>query len=475
MRLITTAWACAAGALLLIQAACGSGVAPDSGTLARVEIAPSAVEVEELAPVALEARLFDAAGNEIDGVTIHWAVADPAIAQVTRDGVVTGRTAGESTQVSASAQGVDALADVKVLPRPVARVLITPDDVDLKHGEATSLTVVVLDRHDREIEDRPVTWSSSNSDIATVNSEGRVTAVRAGSVKIRATADGKTAEAAVDVLPPPVDRVEISPQSATLTVGGSRRFEATARASDGARLDGRTVTWSSADEAIVTIGSDGTARAISPGTTKVEARIEGKSASATVKVEQRAVDRVEISPKSATLKLGQSQAFEAVALDSDGAPLEGRSVSWSSSDPSVVSVDSRGIAQAVKEGKATIEARIDGKKASASISVSPPPVDRVEISPKSATLRIGRTQDFTATARAADGRELKGHSVSWISSNPLVASVDRNGRVRAILWGETTITATIDGKRATADVRVRSLFGRGNDRDDDDDDDDDDD
>ena len=165
-------------------------------------------------------------------------------------------------RVAASAQGMDAVATVKVLPRAVIRIRISPADVDLVEGQTANLSATLLDRSDREIEDRSASWSSSNTKVAQVDDKGRVTAVGKGSAKIRATADGKTGESVVSVAARPVDRVEISPTSTTLRVGQTRSFSATARASDDSRLDGRSVSWSSTNTSVVTINGEGLARAV---------------------------------------------------------------------------------------------------------------------------------------------------------------------------------------------------------------------
>lgn len=341
---------------------------PEAGNLARVEIEPGSVKVEVRSTVELEARLLDEAGNPVGGPDVHWSVEDSKIAEVSQDGVVTGRAVGK-TRVAASAQGMDAVANVEVTPRSVIRILVTPPDIDLLEGQTANLRAALLDRSEREIDDRSASWSSTNANVARVDSDGRVTAVRKGSAKIRATADGRTGEAVVNVAARPVDRVEISPSSVTLEIGQNRQFTATARASDGSRLEGRAVAWSSSNTKVVTIGNDGIARAVGEGSANVEARIEGKKASAAVTVRPPAVDRIEISPQSLTLRIGERRQLKATLKAADGSTLTGRTVTWSSSRPLVASVNSNGRVTGLTLGEAVITATSEGKTATAEVRV----------------------------------------------------------------------------------------------------------
>jgi serine protease len=111
---------------------------------------------------------------------------------------------------------------------------------------------------------------------------------------------------------------------------------------------------------------------------------------------------------------------------------------------------------AVAPGSATITATVEGINATAAITVANVPVAAVSVSPASAALPIGGTQQLTAAARSAAGAALTGRIVTWSSSAPGVANVSASGLVTAVTTGSVTITATVEGIQGTATMTVSS-------------------
>lgn len=165
--------------------------------------------------------------------------------------------------------------------------------------------------------------------------------------------------------------------------------------------------------------------------------------------------RVTVTPPSSTVDVGQTQSFTATALDQDGQPMSGAgSPTWSSSDPSVATIDAAGTAKALKAGSTTISATIAGKSGSATLTVEAS-VASVEVSPDSVSLAVGGSQAFTATPLDAAGQPLSGRAAAtWASSDPSVATISASGVVQAQKAGAATITATIEGHSGTARVVV---------------------
>jgi uncharacterized protein YjdB len=89
-------------------------------------------------------------------------------------------------------------------------------------------------------------------------------------------------------------------------------------------------------------------------------------------------------------------------------------------------------------------------------SAGPEPlvVDRVELSATSLTLGPSASQTLVATARTAGGAVVPNRSVAWTSSDNAIVTVSSGGQVVGVSLGTGTVTATIDGKSATASVAV---------------------
>ena len=213
---------------------------PDGGAVASVVIAPSKATVAVGSTAPLTAEALDASGKALAGVKIAWATGKPAVATVSSTGVVTGVATG-TVQIAASAQGKSAIAEVSVVPTPVASVMLTPTTRDLLVGQTMQLSAQPLDAQGNALDGRPVTFTTSNSTVATVNSAGLVTALASGSSIITATAEGKNSVATVTVTSVPVASVAVTPSTSSLVTGQTTQLSAEPRDASGTALAGRVV------------------------------------------------------------------------------------------------------------------------------------------------------------------------------------------------------------------------------------------
>jgi uncharacterized protein YjdB len=164
------------------------------------------------------------------------------------------------------------------------------------------------------------------------------------------------------------------------------------------------------------------------------------------------VTKVEMSPTSATVFVGKTSTFTATPKDVDGATVTGKSVTWTSSDQSIATV-SGGVVTALKAGGVTITAAVGSVQGTATVTVMTP-VATVDLAPTTATITIGGTSQLTATLKDAAGTVLTDRTITWTSDNDLIASVSSTGLVTSKSVGSATITATVEGKSATAKVDV---------------------
>jgi hypothetical protein len=155
-----------------------------------------------------------------------------------------------------------------------------------------------------------------------------------------------------------------------------------------------------------------------------------------------------VQPQGSTRQLGF------IARGANGVEVLGRTATWSSSNPAVVSVSATGMIEARAHGSAVVTATVDGKTGNTTVIV-PTEIDRVEMSRAVLTLSVGASEQLRATARGYDGGVLERGFV-WTSSNSAVAAVDANGRVTARGFGTATITATAEGKSGSVRVDVES-------------------
>jgi uncharacterized protein YjdB len=251
-----------------------------------------------------------------------------------------------------------------------------------------------------------------------------------------------------------VATVTVQPSSSSLAIGSNLPLQATARDVDGNVLVGRRIFFASNDESVATVTSDGVVTARAIGTAQIAASSEGQSAIAVVNVTQRPVATVTVLPTTAQLTVGGSVTLSAATFDLDGNLLTNRTVLWSSSNTNVATVDAQGTVQGRGVGSATISATSEGKTGSATANVTLVPVGSVTVAPTSFTLSVGQQALLTATVRDGAGNVLTGRTVSWSSDAPSIASVSQGGLVTAAAAGSAGITASLEGKSATALITV---------------------
>jgi uncharacterized protein YjdB len=215
----------------LVTASCGSAADTAAVTVTQlvemVTLSAASVSVPVGGTQQLAATALDSRGNPVSGAAFSWASSSGAVASVDPTGQVTGVAAGTAT-VTASSGGKSASASVSVsapAPAPVATVTVSPNPASVPTGSSMALTVVLRDASGNLLTGRSVTWSSSNTAVATVSAAGSVTGVAAGTATVTATSEGRSGTASLTVTQPPSSGSLNEPAGMTTFIreNGSRR------------------------------------------------------------------------------------------------------------------------------------------------------------------------------------------------------------------------------------------------------------
>lgn len=166
------------------------------------------------------------------------------------------------------------------------------------------------------------------------------------------------------------------------------------------------------------------------------------------------VASVEVTPSSATMNVGETRQLAAAPKNAAGILVSGKTTTWISSNTTVASVDATGLARGLSAGTATITATVDNKAGSSTLTVVALPVATVTLSPTTLAVAFSATGQLTATLKDASGNTLTGRTITWTSANTAVATVSASGLATGVAVGSTTVTATSEGKSATANVVV---------------------
>ena len=215
-------------------------------------------------------------------------------------------------------------------------------------------------------------------------------------------------------------------------------------------VDKLGLTWSSSDPSIVMVDVDGNLVAVSAGTAEVALSSEdGKlSASGVVKV---VVSPTGLTmPESLTLtEGGEPQSVTALVEPADATDY---TVTYTSSDDSIATVDAAGNVTPVAAGETEVIAEIADKGLTATCHVVvTPAVEALYLSENAVTLGIGKEETLALTA---EPEEVDVSAAVWASSDESIATVDDEGNVTAVAEGEATVTATLGGMEVTCEVTV---------------------
>ncbi len=432
---------------------------PGTGTSSRLVLSPKILTLRQNQVADFTAVGLAATGDTAT-VAVSWSVTSGSITDTsTSNGKHYGRyKAGSDTgKVKVTATGNPGGSDtavVTVTPVPVASVSVSPASVSAQVGQTVQLSATTKDSAGAVLTGRAVSWSSSNPSVASVSGSGLVTGLAAGSATLTATSEGQSGTAAIAVTTVPVASVAVTPASAGIQVGQTAQLTATPKDGSGNALSGRIVTWASSNASVATVNASGLATAVAAGSAMITATSEGQSGTSSITVTNVPVASVALTPASATIQVGQTQQLAATLKDASGNTLSGRAVSWSSSSPSVATVSGSGLVTGLATGSAAVTATSEGQSGTSSITVTTVPVASVAVTPASATIQVGQTQQLAATLKDASGNTLSGRAVSWSSSNSSVASVSSSGLVTGLAAGSAVITATSEGKSGTATLTV---------------------
>jgi uncharacterized protein YjdB len=314
-----------------------------------------------------------------------------------------------------------------------------------------------------------VTWTSSNPAVATIAGDGLAIGQMPGTTLITAKLNGETGFTTLTVTSATLTGIHVTPTMPSIANGTTAQLTATGTYSDGSTQDVTDqVTWTSSMTAIATVsngtGSHGRVSGLSPGTSVITAAIDDLNGTTTVTVTPATLVSLVISPPTATLNRGATQLYEAFAVYSDGATQDVTAdVTWSSSNLNVVTVSnasgSVGLVSAVGVGQATVGASLNNVVATATVTVTAPPLVSVAITPALPIIATGTTQPLTATALFGDGSTIDVTSqVVWVSSNTAAATVANAsgsaGIATGVAPGQSTVTATIGGVTGTTTLTV---------------------
>lgn len=447
-------------------------------------VALSSIEVTPVQAImqAGTSREFQAtatyADNTTSDVTLQasWNTSDPSIATVTVNAanvVVRAGAAGTAT-ITATVGGSKGTATVTVTTPSLMSVAVTPATWSPNVGgtQAFTATGTYSDGSTADLT-VSVAWSSTATTVVSVSnaggSKGQAKALAAGTAQIQATLSGVTGSASVTVSASPLVSVVVAPNPLSVVLGLVSQLSAAATYENGVTEDVTAqAAWTAADSSIVSVSNAadtaGQVKGLAAGRTTVTASYGGKSGTATVVVSEASLTTITVAPASATVSAGRTQQFTATGAYNDGASVDlTTQVTWGSSDANVAQVSnasgSQGLATGRAAGTVKITATLGSISGGATLTVGAASLASLTVNPSVASVDVGGTQTFVATAVYENGTTGNAQGATWTSSNPSAATVAGTGTrtlATGVGAGTTTITASYQGKSASATLTVNA-------------------
>ena len=410
--------------------------------------------------IVVTVTVFDANDVEISDADLTWSSEDPAVASVDGRGCDHCKDERRNPSVTVSYGDISASVTVTVAQR-AERIVVIPESVLLSTiGESVVVTVTVFDANDMEILDADLTWTSEDPTVATVDSEGVITAQMNGETRVSVT-HGELSAAVTVTVEQNAGQIVVVPESVLLSaIGESIVVTVSVFDANDLEILDADLTWTSDDPAVATVDAEGVITARMNGETSVTVSYGDISASVTVTVAQLA-ERIVVMPESVLLSaIGESVVVTVTVLDANNTEIEDTLLAWTSEDPVVASVDEQGVVTAHMEGETSITVTSGALSASIRITVGQQ-TNRIVVSPDSVDMTsIGDTIQLIATAFDMGDREVPGAELTWTSEDPTVATVNNQGVVTAQMNGQTLVTVTWKDVYASVTVTVEQQAHR---------------
>lgn len=392
--------------------------------------------------------------SDVSDTSLIWTSSDPDVATVDAYGTITGLSAGEAVITASSHLSAEVKAECHVTVKgvPVESINLKYTEWSGHVGEYFYLTSTVSPPN---ASNNVLTVSSSNPEVATIDNDFKVTALSVGECLVTITAtDGSDVSASckVTVLPILVESLSFEWEQKECIIGEYITNRAIISPDDATNPN---LEWTSSNPEIAEVSTEGLIRGVSVGEAIITAATTDGSnltASCSVIVTPIVAESISIKPNDHDMIVGQTFEISVEILPLD---TTDKSVLWESSNPEVVEVHENGTIIALNAGSSIITATSNSNPelhAECKINVSPVLVESITLDCSEKRLYVGDTFEIHADVYPYNAAD---KSLSWISDNPEVVSVDENGKVTAVSVGEAIISAkSVDGSDVSAECKV---------------------
>lgn len=380
---------------------------------------------------------------------ITWSSTDTSIVTVDGTGLVTARKEGIAIIMAKTVDGnIIRTCTVTVMEKGTG-VKLDVKDVEISVGQIYQIPFSIIPATAKDIK---ITWESSDTKVVTVDGDGKLTGVSSGKAVVMAKPSVGTAMMLNVTVVQHANDMKLNFEQKTITIGEKFKLRATLIPSDSTL---KNVNWTSSRPDIARVTAAGNVTGIKGGTAIITGKTEDGKLTAFCVV--NVVEKVTtIKLNTTNYRLGLNKTYTLKATVKSNAATNPK-VTWESSNPSIVTVDSKGKITGRKLGTATITAKAnDGSNVEATATIRVVRlVTSISLNKSTVTTVVGRTFALKATVKPSNATY---KTAKWTSSDESIAIVDSKGNVTALKEGNVRITATANdssNKSASAYVIVQ--------------------
>ena len=366
----------------------------------------------------------------------NWQSSLTSVASVSASGLATSYLKGE-TVITGTYQGQSDTATLVVTDAILNGLVISPPNLVKPVGTEGQYTATAYysNGDTKNVTSRSV-WQSSDTAVVSIETgsanAGLADALAIGEVDISARFGGQTASTKATVTDAELLELVLSPLNESIPSGTTLPYSLTGIYTDGIDRDLTTqAAWQTDNNSIASIDSLGVATGNNEGQVNVTASVDTKSISTTLTVTAATITKIVVSPNSINLPVGHTDQFTARAFYSDLSEQDVTQLAtWTSDKTSIVHIQSGaqgGLIEGVSVGTTTVEARFDGFSDTGQVIVGEAVLESVVISPKTASVAAGNTQQFELQANFSDGNQIPvTTSANWQTDDASIALISSN-------------------------------------------------
>ncbi len=409
-----------------------------------------------------------------------WSSSDTSKASISNAagsiGLASGLAVGPTT-IAATFGGKTGSTLLMVSSAVVVSIAVSPTNPTLPVGVKQQFTAIgtFSDGSVKNVTTQ-VVWASNNGSATISNapgSEGLATGASAGSTNIFAGIGAVSGTTILTVNTATITGLVVSPPSPSIPLGLNQQFTATGTFSDGSARDlTKQATWSSSSTSTATVSnaanSQGLASSVAVGNTNISVTFTaaGTAISSTVlTVTSASLTSLVVTPTNPSIAKGLNKQFTATGTFTDNSNKDVTDqVTWSSSNGSIASVSnasgSQGLANGVEVGSAIITATSGMISGSSVLTVSAATLASIAVTPATASIAKGTTQQYTAIGTLTDGSTSNlTDQVTWSTGDSSKVAISNAAGSQGLATGldivsGLSVTAALSGKSGSTTVSV---------------------